>query len=377
MTTLSASFSVPYQFSVTFVDNLFDDEDGAQKIFSNIQDNAAILPVIEQELLHYHPDLVEQITLLISQYSLVPVSSLILPGGETGKNTPEIVTQVIDSCIEHQIDRHSYILAIGGGAFIDMVGYAATITHRGIRLIRMPTTVLAQNDAGVGVKNAINYQGRKNFLGTFSPPYAVVNSYQFITSLPKKEKRAGIAEAIKVALIKDEVFFDDLYIHRHELSEFHPPVMKRMIKECARLHMQHICENGDPFELGSARPLDFGHWSAHALEELSSFQLRHGEAVAIGILIDAKYSYLQGWLNANELSKVEQLILELQFPVCINTLMKLDIQQSLDNFRAHLGGQLCITMLQGIGHCHEVNQIDILLMQQAIDQLVGKVTAVV
>jgi len=155
-------------------------------------------------------------------------------------------------------------------AVIDAVGYAAATAHRGIRLIRMPTTVLGQNDAGVGVKNAINWLGRKNFVGTFVPPHAVVNDFEFIESLPNRDKTAGIAEAIKVSLISDKTFFYYLNANRKNLRELRQDVVEKMIVKCAELHLRHIRSSGDPFERGSARPLDFGHWTAHKLEELTN-----------------------------------------------------------------------------------------------------------
>jgi 3-dehydroquinate synthase len=371
MNIINAAFSVPYQFSVIFTDTLLSEQAELQHFFSAIKQDALILPIIEQEILNHHPTINDDLQQLLKKSHLTAVPSLVLTGGELGKNTPSLITEIIDQCIKNQIDRHSYIIAIGGGAFIDMVGYAATITHRGIRLIRMPTTVLGQNDAGVGVKNAINYQGRKNFLGTFSPPYAVINNYNFIESLPVKDKRAGIAEAIKVSLIKDAAFFDFLSTNKQVLKEFESSVMKKMIKDCASLHLNHICHNGDPFELGSARPLDFGHWSAHALEELSNFTLRHGEAVAIGILIDAKYSFYQQWISVDEFTLIEELIATLGFPICNTSLSLLNIEESLDNFRVHLGGELCITMLKNIGQCHEVNTIDTRLMARCVNELIA------
>ena len=372
MKTLTASFSVPYQFPVLFVDNIFSQIEVLETLLKEHADTPLILPVLEQEVANKFPTLLLDVQNLLEQLNLVAIPSLVLLGGEQGKNNTEIVPTIINACIEHQIDRHSYVLAIGGGAFIDMVGYAATITHRGVRLIRMPTTVLGQNDAGIGVKNAINYRGRKNFLGTFSVPVAVINDYHFISGLLDRDKRAGIAEAIKVALIKDSVFFEFLFENRKSLSLFEQDVMKEMISRCADLHLQHICHNGDPFERGSARPLDFGHWSAHALEEYSNFDLRHGEAVAIGILIDSRYSYYQGWLTENQYLDVELLISTLGFELNHASLAKLDVAQSLDNFRVHLGGRLCITMLKGVGCSHEVNDVDIKMMNRSVHYLLGK-----
>lgn len=368
MSSIHASFAVPFQFSVIFLENVLLNSDSASELFANIAPNSKVLPVIEASLIKHDPSLGSQLTTLLNTRKLDAQPPLVLPGGEECKNTDIYVKQIIDTCIEYQIDRHNYILAIGGGAFLDMVGYAATICHRGIRLIRMPTTVLAQNDAGVGVKNAINYDNRKNFVGTFAPPYAVINSYHFIESLPTRDKRAGIAEAIKVSLIKDAEFFNELYRSRHQLKVFEPTCMQQMIKRCAELHLEHICHNGDPFERGSARPLDYGHWSAHALEEISNFSLKHGEAVALGLLIDSKYSQRMGWITETQFAQIEELIRCVGFADKHDAISSLDVSASLENFRAHLGGQLCITMLTDIGQCKEVNDINEQVMQECVSR---------
>ncbi len=373
MNIIKASFEVTYDFPVYFLDDFFsEDEQLLKEILSITSEKKPIIfPIVENAIVEAFPTIVSDLEALFLRLDMPITPSFVIAGGESGKNDEALVPQIIDQCIEHNIDRHSYILAIGGGAFIDMVGYAAAITHRGIRLLRMPTTVLGQNDAGVGVKNAINYKERKNFLGTFSPPHAVINNYKFITKLSERDKRAGIAEAIKVALIKDSHFFEELVQQCTELKSFDRLAMKNMIHKCAKLHLTHICQNGDPFERGSARPLDFGHWSAHAIEELSGFELRHGEAVAIGILVDSRYAFYKNWLTQHEYQLIENLILTLGFSITKSVLSKLDIELSLDNFRTHLGGELCITMLQGIGRSCEVNDIDNKLMQKSVSYFIN------
>ena len=170
---------------------------------------------------------------------------------------------------ERAVDRHSYVLALGGGALLDVAGYAAAVAHRGVRVIRLPTTVLAQNDAGVGVKNGLNAYGKKNFLGTFAPPWAVIDDELFLTTLSARDWRAGTSEAVKVALLRDAAFFAELERLAPAVAERDLGAMRALIRRCAELHLAHIAGGGDPFEMGCARPLDFGHWSAHKLERLS------------------------------------------------------------------------------------------------------------
>ena len=223
---------------------------------------------------------------------------LVIEGGERAKNSPIHVAEIHSHIDRHHLDRHSYLIAVGGGALLDVAGFAAATAHRGVRHVRIPTTTLSQADSGIGVKNGINAFGKKNFIGTFAPPHAVINDFNLLATLEPRDKRAGYVEAVKVACIRDAKFFDELERDAEKLAAFEPAAMKRLIHRCAELHLDHIATSGDPFELGSARPLDFGHWAAHKLEQLSNFQIRHGEAVAIGIALDVIYSRQTGLLDA-------------------------------------------------------------------------------
>ncbi len=213
------------------------------------------------------------------------------------KNDPLYVAILHQAMQAAGLCRHSYVAAVGGGALIDTVGFAAATAHRGIRLLRVPTTVLAQADAAIGVKNSVNAMGQKNFLGVFTPPAAVLNDFAFLSTLSQKDWIGGVAEAVKVALIKDAAFFTFLERRARALARRDLPAMRQVIYRCAALHLDHIASGGDPFEQGNSRPLDFGHWAAHRLELLSGFELGHGEAVAIGLALDTTYSYLAGLLG--------------------------------------------------------------------------------
>jgi 3-dehydroquinate synthase len=256
------------------------------------------------------------------------------------------------------------VIAIGGGAVLDAVGLVAGVTHRGVRLIRVPTTVLAQDDSGVGVKNGVNYRGVKNFVGTFAPPFAVLNDLDLLTPLSERDKIAGMAEAVKVALIRDGEFFRWLERHADDLVVFRREAMAYMIRRCAELHMRQIAHGGDPFETGSARPLDYGHWSAHKLESLTKHHLRHGEAVAIGIALDARYSVLAGLLPAGQEERICALLEHLGFRLwhpaleATRTDGSLAVLEGLREFREHLGGELTVTLLADVGRGIEVHEID-------------------
>jgi 3-dehydroquinate synthase len=302
---------------------------------------------------------------------------LVLPGGEQVKNEPRHLERLLEMIHAGAICRHSYVVAVGGGAVLDVAGFAAATAHRGVRLIRVPTTVLAQDDSGVGVKNGVNAFGKKNYLGTFAPPYAVVNDFGFLSTLSDRDWRGGMSEAIKAALIRDRGFFDFLEQHARALVDRDAALMEQLIRRSAALHLQHIATSGDPFELGSSRPLDFGHWAAHKLEQVTGHRLRHGEAVGIGIALDSTYSHLAGFLPEPQWRRIIDLVLALGLSVYAPALSDhLDtpedsrsVLRGLAEFQEHLGGRLTIMLLEDIGRPFDVHEIRRDLMIRSIDML--------
>lgn len=371
-------FSVPFEFPVVFTENIFDPNNTALRdVICRIEPakRHRVIIFVDDGLIAGCPGLVAGIKGYAQHHrdaiDLVrdPVA---VPGGEKIKSDLHFVESLQQTLFDLHIDRHSFVIAIGGGAVLDAVGLIAATTHRGVRHIRIPTTVLAQDDSGVGVKNGVNLQGVKNFVGTFAPPFAVINDIAFVMSLPVRDKIAGMAEAVKVALIRDAGFFEWIERNCDDLATFERSSMATIIRRCAELHMRQIGQGGDPFEFGSARPLDYGHWSAHKLESVTRYHVRHGEAVAIGMALDARYSVLAGLLPAGEEVRICALLEFLGFnlwhPALLNQAPggELVILEGLKEFREHLGGELTITLLAGIGTGIEVHEIDHELMRQAM-----------
>jgi len=363
-------FTIRYDYPVYFTERVFDRdnpvfedalcrrESGKRHRFAAFIDAnvAASWPALAHEIAAYaqaHADTMD----LVAPPEVVPA-------GEHVKNDATLVTRLQQRLGELAIDRHSYVVAVGGGALLDMIGFVAATTHRGVRHVRIPTTVLAQNDSGVGVKNGINAFGKKNFLGCFAPPHAVLNDLGFLRTLHPRDRISGIAEAVKVSLIRDAMFFDWLEANADALRDCVPAATARMIRRCAELHMRQIAHGGDPFESGSGRPLDYGHWSAHKLEALTAHELRHGEAVAIGVTLDTRYSVQAGMLQAGAEERVHALFKRLGFHLWHPAMESRDdhgrllILDGIEEFREHLGGELTVTMLRGIGRGEEVNSLD-------------------
>ena len=381
---IKQKFTVSYQYDIHFTSGLFAPENPLLRdFFAARLEGAApkLLVVVDGGVVTHHPALIERIQDYFDSreaVELVP-DILVVPGGEAIKNQPEHVDRVIEAVDRYRIDRHSYIMAIGGGAVLDAVGYAATVSHRGIRHLRVPTTVLSQNDSGMGVKNGINYRGKKNFIGTFSPPVAVFNDNLFLLTLDDRAWLSGISEAVKVALIKDAAFFEWIEKHAARLRHRDSEAMDYLIFRCAELHLQHIA-GADPFEFGSSRPLDFGHWSAHKLEQLSGFEVLHGEAVAIGIALDTVYSALTGMLSPTDAQRVVVVLQELGLPIFHPLLQKNDtthpLLAGLEEFREHLGGRLTIMLLAAIGRGMEVHALDTAVVLRAAAALQESVNLV-
>ena len=336
-----------------------------------------VFAVLDQGLVAARPQLPQEVERYVAAYpeqlELV-APPLTVPGGEAVKNDPALVFDMQARMAAARLDKQGTLLVIGGGAVLDAAGYAGSTTHRGVRIVRMPSTVLAQNDAGVGVKTSVNAFGSKNFLGTFAPPFAVLNDVELLATLPLRDKRAGLAEAVKVALIRDVGFFEWLEQNAAALREGDLSLLEFAVRRCAELHLRHIATGGDPFERGSARPLDYGHWAAHKLETLTQHGLRHGEAVSIGMALDACYAVDKGLLASAARQRLFTLLTALGLPTFHPMLVaqadgKSVILAGLREFREHLGGALCVTMLTAIGAGLEVRDMDPELIRAAIGWL--------
>lgn len=370
-TILEQTFSVPFRYPVCFTEDLFDPKNAILVDVLRGERVPKVLFVIDSGVADSHPELIRQIKTYSETYQEVftlAAEPMIVIGGEACKNDENLYQKIVEATHLYSIDRHSYIAVIGGGAVLDMVGFAAAISHRGIRLIRIPTTVLSQNDSAVGVKNSINAFGKKNYLGTFTPPNAVLNDFNFLKTLDDRDWRAGISEAIKVALIKDLSFFEWLEANAEGLAKREMTPMKEHIIRSAQMHMDHI-SGKDPFEFGSSRPLDFGHWAAHKLEKLSDFRVRHGEAVAIGIALDSTYSFVQGRISEDDLNRIIRLMKTLGFELFAPELQGENLIRGLKEFQEHLGGQLTIMLLEKLGKGIEVHEMDEELIHRSVDLL--------
>lgn len=332
-----------------------------------------VLTVLDDGLVAARPGLLNQVEGWLEHHSehLTPAGPpLILPGGEDAKNGWSAYESTARAIAEGHICRRSIVLIFGGGALLDAVGFAAATSHRGVGVIRLPSTTLSQGDSGIGVKNAINAFGMKNFLGTFSPPRAVVNDTSLLDSLDDSHWRGGLSEAVKVAALKDPDLLKLIERDAALLLGRDLDAMERVLIASAHLHMDHIVHGGDPFEVQHARPLDLGHWSAHRMESLSNWTIPHGDAVALGLAIDLIYAVKIGRLKNTVCDRIIQCLHALGFLRYTPVLKDPDaLLEGIEEFREHLGGQLAIPLITDIGVPDEVHEIDLKTMRASIESV--------
>lgn len=376
MTEHDYTISLNYQHRIRFTRDAFSE--GNRMLARLLQTNghAKVLIFLEDSVAEAFPKLEQQIAEYFASTPGLELKRVVIaPGAEICKRDEKVLHSVWDTVNAEKIDRHSYIFAIGGGAFLDVIGFGASTSHRGVRLVRFPTTTLSQDDSGVGVKNGINAFGKKNWLGSFAVPYAVVNDFAFLHTQPEDVRRDGLVEAVKVALVRDGAFFDWLEDNVQLLAQLRPHALEEAVERSAILHAEHIAQGGDPFELGSSRPLDYGHWAAHKLEQLTDFGMTHAQAVSVGLALDTLYSWRTGRLEEKDAKRVLAILHGLKLPLYHEGFElrhengRRKVFDGLEEFREHLGGELTVLLLRGVGAGEDVHFMDESLVEFCMQML--------
>lgn len=372
---LDATFSVTYTHRLRCTRGLFRNDNPLllDLLRSNTDSPARVAVFIDSGLAQANPAYLAELDAFFvanADAIMLTAAPTLLTGGEDAKRDRATLDKALQIISDTHICRHSYVLVVGGGALLDCVGLAASLAHRGVRLIRVATTTLSQSDSALGVKNGINAFNQKNYLGVYDVPWAVIHDEATLATLSDGDWRAGFSEAVKVALLKDTALFAAIERQASAINQRDESAGIPVIRESAKHHFDHITQNGDPFERGDARPLDFGHWAAHKLEQMSHYVIRHGDAVAIGIALDTTYARLQGWL-ADEvhdriLHTLDELGFSLRHPLLAE---KATVLGGLADFQEHLGGVRSIPMIRDVGDAFEVHEIDEVVMARALDWL--------
>ena len=253
MSKIDRQIDVSYRHQVRFTHDVFSTTTlTLRDILSDQADSRIhrVLVVMDEALCRAQPGFTEHVKAYFDHHSdclNLVCNPMQFEGGERTKNSYFHVSEIHSKIEMHHIDRHSYVIAVGGGALLDMVGLASSTAHRGVRHVRIPSTTLSQADSGVGVKNGINAFSKKNFIGAFAPPYAVINDFDLLSTLSELDKRNGYIEAVKEALNRDGEFFEWIETNAKALADFSPEPMLSLIHICRSRRIERCRSRWSPY----------------------------------------------------------------------------------------------------------------------------------
>jgi 3-dehydroquinate synthase len=310
------------------------------------------------------PLYLDELTATLDGYQ---VESLVFPDGEASK-TLGTVQAVFDKLIDVRFERSATLLALGGGVVGDIAGFAAACYQRGVHVLQVPTTLLAQVDSSVGGKTGVNHPRGKNLIGAFHQPTAVLIDTETLDTLDARQFRAGLAEVIKYGLIRDADFFDWLEVRMDRLLERDPDTLRESIARSCRNKAEVV--HADEFEAGQRALLNLGHTFGHALEAGTGYgRWLHGEAVAIGSVLAAELSLRSGWLAQGEYERIVALFEAAGLPTAPPVGMTLATWQSLMALDKKVsGGKLRLVLLEGLGRAIVSDDFDAGLLRVVLER---------
>jgi len=280
----------------------------------------------------------------------------VLPDGEVAK-TLENYAALIDFLIAHRHNRSTTVIALGGGVVGDVAGFAAATYQRGVALVQIPTTLLAQVDSSVGGKTAVNHRAGKNLIGAFHQPSAVIIDTDFLDTLPARELRAGLAEVLKYGIIRDRAFFDWLAEHAAALLRREQDVITRAISRSCEVKAAVVA--ADEREAGPRAILNFGHTFGHAIETLTEYrQFLHGEAVAIGMVMAADLSRRMGYIGARDAARVRACVNAFGLPDVPPLIGAQAMLEAMGMDKKVQNGALRLVLCRALGEAFVTDQID-------------------
>ena len=269
-----------------------------------------------------------------------------LKKGELAKSHSEL-NKIYSALIEKKYGRDTLILAIGGGVTGDLAGYAASTYMRGIQLLHVPTTLLADVDSSIGGKTGINFNNRKNMIGTFYQPEAVLIDTDFIRTLPEGEFVSGLGEVIKYAFITTKNFYDFTFNNLDKILSRNFEVLNKIIYESVLFKSSVVAK--DEKESGLRKILNFGHTFAHAYESDLNFKIKHGEAVIAGIISALYLSYIKGYLREKKLNEFLTNLSLIKLPTGLKKLNTENVLDFMRNDKKNRGNKIKFILLKNIG----------------------------
>ncbi len=270
-----------------------------------------------------------------------------LNGGEEAKTFQQL-EDLLKFLAKHQFDKSSLLAVLGGGSLSDLGGFAASIYHRGIPLVLIPTTLLAMIDAAIGGKNGVNFGGIKNGTGTIYHPQSVILNPLWLTSLPQNEYRQGLAEAVKYALIEGEPLLNFLEKNIQAIQNQETETLESLIRRCIEIKMEIVRRSENEPEVREL--LNLGHTFGHAIEAASHFQIPHGDAVSIGINLALKVSEEKLQFDKNSSRRIQRILEQFGLPTELPSLDREEIIYWMRRDKKNCCGKICLILADKIGN---------------------------
>lgn len=290
-------------------------------------------------------------------------SVLEIPSGEEQK-TLETAGRLYLELVRLDAERTTPVVALGGGVIGDLAGFVAATYMRGVPLVQVPTSLLAMVDSSIGGKTAVDHGGLKNIVGSFYQPELVIADTGTLKTLPKNELASGMAEVIKHAAIRSASLFQLLEVDIHKAMTGDTGVLETIIAENVKIKAEVVSQ--DERDTGLRAILNFGHTVGHAIETVSGFKLKHGEAVAVGMVAAAEISCRLGYLSGDDTARLEDLIKKAGLPVAVPALDKNSVMKAMGHDKKVRHGRMRFVLLKAIGEAFIAEDIDPMLVEEVV-----------
>lgn len=277
------------------------------------------------------------------------ISSYVIPAGEENKNLDQI-RKIFVHLIEHSLDRHDLLAALGGGVTGDMTGFAAACYLRGIRFVQIPTTLLSQVDSSIGGKTGVDFDHYKNMVGAFHQPSMVYLNISTLKTLDDRQFASGMGEVLKHGLIKDAEYYEWLLDHMDEIESRDPDVLLEMVVRSVNIKREVV--ERDPEEHGERALLNFGHTAGHAIEKLKDFRLAHGQCVALGCVVAAYISWQRKYIDDGTFYEIRDMFVGFDLPISFDSLSIDDIIDAIKHDKKMDQGQIRFILLHELGDAY-------------------------
>ncbi|RNC97254.1 sedoheptulose 7-phosphate cyclase [Lysinibacillus halotolerans] len=363
---ITANYKKEFSYDVYFEDDMFNIKN---PLIKQVTNNRKLIIIMSKTVERLYYDKIMN----YFQFNNFDYSVLTIETGEENK-TLQNIENIVSFCNQKNADRKTILIGIGGGILLDMVGFAASMVRRKLDYIRIPTTLVGQIDAGIGIKTGVNFEKKKNYIGSFYPPIACLNDISFLYTLSELNIICGLAEIIKMGIIVDKSLILLIEANKESLLKSYRTQGQENVTINILATIDMLDELKPNFyEENLERLVDFGHTFSPYIEEKSNYEIPHGIAVGLDIALSTEISYLKKYLKKEDRERILKLLLECKLDIYnTKTFNTVELKKSLDRIELHRGGDLNLVVPEKIGSAifvKDKSEVTIELLQTAINNL--------